>query len=67
MGLVYRFTGSVHYHCGRKHGSIQADMVLEKVLRVLRLNLKAARRKLSSADSQEEGLFGTGRSLSIGP
>jgi hypothetical protein len=32
-----------------KHGSIQADLVLEKELRVLRLDSKAARRKLTFA------------------
>jgi hypothetical protein len=48
LGLAYRFRGSVHYHHGRKHGSIQADMVLEKELRVLHLVLKANRRKTVS-------------------
>lgn len=48
MGLAYSFRDSY----GRKHGSIQADMELEKELRVLDLDIKAARR-LSSADSQE--------------
>jgi hypothetical protein len=38
-------TGSVHYHQGRKHGSLQAGMVQEE-LRVLHLHLKAARRRL---------------------
>jgi hypothetical protein len=38
--LVYSFRGSVHYHHGRKHGSVQADMMLEK-LRVLELYPKA--------------------------
>jgi hypothetical protein len=32
---------------GRKHGSLQADMVLEKKLRVLHLDLKATRKRLS--------------------
>ena len=32
----------------QEHGSVQADMVLEKKLRVLHLDLKAARRRLSS-------------------
>jgi hypothetical protein len=32
-----------------KHDSMQADMVLEKELRVLHLEWKAARRRLSSA------------------
>ena len=44
MGLAYSFRGSVHYHHGRKHGSIQADMVLEKELRVLHLDLQEAKR-----------------------
>jgi hypothetical protein len=45
MGLAYSFRGSVHYHHGGKHGSVLADMVLEK-LRVLNLDPKAARRRL---------------------
>jgi len=45
LGLAYGFRGSVHYHHGEKHGSVQADMVLEKELRVLHLDPKAARRK----------------------
>ena len=58
LGLAYRFRGSVHYHHNRKPGSLQADMMLEKELRVLHLDSKAtrrdflfqaARRKLSSA------------------
>jgi hypothetical protein len=32
----------LHYCHGGKHGSMQADMVLKKELRVLRLYLKAA-------------------------
>lgn len=27
--LSYNFRGSVHYHHGREHGSVQADMVQE--------------------------------------
>jgi hypothetical protein len=34
----------VHYHHGRRHGSTQADTVLEKEMRVLHLDQKAARR-----------------------
>jgi hypothetical protein len=30
MGLAYTFCGSVHYHQGRKHGSIQAFLLLEE-------------------------------------
>ena len=48
IGAVYCFRGSVHYHQGRKHGSVQADMVREKKLRGLHLVLKAARRRLKS-------------------
>ena len=36
IGAAYTFRGSVHYHHGRKHGSVQADTVLEE-LRVLHL------------------------------
>ena len=46
--LAYSFRGSVYYRHGRKHGSMQADMVLEKELRVLHLDLKAARKKTPS-------------------
>jgi hypothetical protein len=35
LGLTVSVYGSVHYHHGRKHGSMQADMVQEKELRVL--------------------------------
>jgi hypothetical protein len=42
LGLAYSFTGSVHYHHGGKHGRIKADMVLEKELRVLHLDLQEA-------------------------
>jgi hypothetical protein len=48
LGLAYRFRGSVPYHHGGKDGSIQTDMVLEKELRVLHLDWKAARRRFSS-------------------
>jgi hypothetical protein len=44
MGLDYRFRNSMHYHHGRKHGNIQAGLVLEKELRVLHLAAKALRR-----------------------
>jgi hypothetical protein len=32
----------VHYYDGEKHGSVQADVVLEKELRVLHLDPQAA-------------------------
>jgi hypothetical protein len=38
LRLAFSFRGLVHYH-GGKHGSMQADMVLEKELRVLHLDL----------------------------
>ena len=41
----------MRYHHGRKHGSVQPDIVLEMELRVLHLDLKTAR--LSSTGSQE--------------
>ena len=46
ISLAHRFRGSVCYYYGGKHGSIQADMVQEK-LRVLPLVLKAAWRSLA--------------------
>ena len=55
MELAYSFRGSVHYHHGGKHGSMQADMVLEE-LRVVHLDPKAAVGD-SSTGSQEDGLF----------
>jgi hypothetical protein len=38
---AYSFRDSAHYHHGKKHGSVQADMVLEE-LRLLHLDLQAA-------------------------
>jgi hypothetical protein len=42
---AYYFRGLLHYRHGRKHGSMQADMVLEEP-RVVHLDLKTARRRL---------------------
>jgi hypothetical protein len=57
LGLAHSCRGFVHYHHGRKQGSVQADMVLEKELRGLHLDLQAA----------EGGtMFLTGQSWSIG-
>jgi hypothetical protein len=43
LGLAYSFSRLVLYHHSGKHGSIQADMVLEKKkLRVLHLDVQAA-------------------------
>jgi hypothetical protein len=38
---MYSYSGLVHYHHGGKHGSIQADMVLEEQ-RVLHPDPQAA-------------------------
>ena len=57
LGLAYSFRGSVYYHHGRKHGSIQADTVLGKELRVLHPSAsssKGSRRRRLSTESQEE-------------
>ena len=40
LGLAYSFRGLVHYHHGEKNGSIQVDMVLEKKLTALHLDLQ---------------------------
>ena len=66
MGFAYSFRRTVHYHHGGKHGSRQADFVLDE-LRVLHLDPKAARKELTSTGSQEEDFFYPGQSLSIGP
>ena len=39
-----RFRGSIQYHHCKRHASIQADMMLEKKLRVLHLVRKLSRR-----------------------
>ena len=36
--LSHSFKGLVHYHHGGKHGGTQADLMLEKELRVLHLD-----------------------------
>ena len=42
-GVGLKVRGLVYYPHGRKHGSVQADKVLEE-LRVLHMDLKAAQR-----------------------
>jgi hypothetical protein len=44
LGLAYTFRGLVCYH-GGKHDSMQADMVLERELRVLHQDPQAAGRE----------------------
>jgi hypothetical protein len=53
LGLSYRFRGSVHYHYGGKHGSEQANVVLEKP-RVLYLDPKATRKRLALSPWAED-------------
>lgn len=35
VGSAFRFRGSAHYNQGKKHGSVQTGMMLEKELRIL--------------------------------
>ena len=42
IGAGLQFRDSVHYCHGEKHGSVQADMMLETELRVLHLDAQAA-------------------------
>jgi hypothetical protein len=56
LELAYSFRGSVHHQHGRKHDSVQADIVLEEP-RILCLDPKADRKRLS---------FHFGQILSIG-
>jgi len=44
-----QFGGLVLFSQGRKHGSVQANLVLEKEPRVLHLDQQAARRELRHA------------------
>jgi hypothetical protein len=50
LELAYSFRGLVHYRHGRKHGSMQARMVLEE-LRVLHHDPKAAGSRLCASRS----------------
>ena len=40
--LAYSFRGLVHYHQGEEHGGTEADMVLDKELRVVHQDPQAA-------------------------
>jgi hypothetical protein len=44
IGTGLHIKGLVQYHQGGKHGSVQADMVMEKELRALHLDLQATGR-----------------------
>lgn len=50
MELVYSFRGLVHYHHDDKHGSVQADMVLEEELSILQPEQQTAGRETESVD-----------------
>ena len=41
IGAGLQFRGLIHYHHGGKHGSVQANIVMEE-LRILRLDTEAA-------------------------
>jgi hypothetical protein len=43
IGAGFSFRRFTHYHHGGKHGSMQADRVPEKELKVLHLDQKAAK------------------------
>ena len=45
---TYSFRGLVQYHHSKKHRSMQADMVLEKKMRVLHFDLQATDSELSN-------------------
>ena len=55
LGLEYSFRELVHYHRGRKHGSVQAEMEMEK-LRVLHLDLRASGALSSESTRRWEGM-----------
>ena len=48
LRLAYNFKGLVHYHYGGKYGVTQADIVLEKEMRVLYPDRQATGQRLSS-------------------
>ena len=59
VGLqFYSFKSLAHYDHSRKHDSMKADMVLEKELRVLHLDLKTTRRDWHSQAARRK-LFST--------
>ena len=55
LRLAYSFRGLVHYHHGRMYGNLpagmarQTDMLLERELRVLHLNLPAVGKEFAWA------------------
>ena len=64
LALAYSLRSLVYYPHGGSHGGIQADIVLEKELRVRHLDSKAPRKRLASTGRQEEALVNTGQRLS---
>ena len=57
IGVGLQFRALVHYHHGRKHGSIQEEEVLGKEVIGLYLSLKATMWKLVATVSKEEDQF----------
>jgi hypothetical protein len=51
FGLTHSFSGKVHYHHGGNLGITEIDLVPEKKLIVLHLDLKADRRRQASSVS----------------
>ena len=47
LRLAYSFRGLIYYHHGGKHGSMHADMVLDKEMRVLYLDPQRAGKELA--------------------
>ena len=50
MRLVYKFRGLVCYHHGWKHGSMQADIVLEKEIEELFIQTNRQQKETVSLD-----------------
>lgn len=44
IGSFLQFKGLFHYNCGRKHGTQQVDVMLERQPKVLHPDKQAARR-----------------------
>jgi hypothetical protein len=46
LGLAHIFRSLVHYHHHESHGSIQADIIVEKELKVLHLDPQTTKKRL---------------------
>jgi len=47
MELGYSFRSLVHHHCGQQQGSMQANLVLERWMSILSLDLTGDRKRKS--------------------